>query len=55
MGGIGDRNIGGGDGEGRLREETVIQGEDRKVFTVPLVTEGMSILGAVSGLLGAKM
>lgn len=55
MGGIGDRSIGGGDGEGRLREEAVIQGEDREVFAVPLVTEGVSVLGAVSELLGAKI
>lgn len=44
MGGVGERSIGGGGGESGLREETVIQGEDRKVFAIPLVAKGMSVL-----------
>ena len=55
MGSVGERCTGGCGGEGRLREKAVVQGEYRKVFTVPLVAEGMSILDAISELLSTKI
>lgn len=45
MGGVGERSIRGGDGEGGLGEWAVIKGEDRKVLAVPLIAKGMSVLG----------